>query len=235
MNRNKYLMFLLVLLTVFNACDEGGNHTEPVIKWNNGHHSESLNFRNSEEVEFSLSMTFDADAGIKNIRISEITYNGDNNVIKIKELSEPDGYSGKDFFEYTFSKVYKKSDFTNNNSRIDLKFEISDNDGQYAYAIYSLSKLPDEEGEVTTYSVYFNIKDGSGFDVTNAIVTFNESVNVENDYLFYNILPGTYRYVISKAEYSAATGLVTVVDHDVSVDIVLEYVGQEVKNVDIYK
>jgi hypothetical protein len=47
-----------------------------------------------------------------------------------------------------------------------------------------------------TYTVTFHIKDPGGVLITTAVVTFNQQQNSAGNYVFENVLPGSYNYSV---------------------------------------
>jgi hypothetical protein len=70
------------------------------------------------------------------------------------------------------------------------------------------------------YDVTFSIVDENGDTVDDAIVTLDGIANAAGDYLFENVMAGTYAYEVQKDGYQTATGSVLVAD-DITVEVVL--------------
>lgn len=71
------------------------------------------------------------------------------------------------------------------------------------------------------YKVMFtNIKtlDSSGDEVSDAVISLGYQTNKPGDYEF-DVLPGTYKYIISKHGYTSITGMIEVIDRDIEVDM----------------
>ncbi len=74
-----------------------------------------------------------------------------------------------------------------------------------------------------TYTVTFEITDAkTGEDIDNAVVTLDDKTNEPGDYIFYNILPGNYEYIVEAEGYITVEGEVKVVDADVTVEVEME-------------
>ncbi len=73
-----------------------------------------------------------------------------------------------------------------------------------------------------TFTVTFVIEDEDGDQINNAVVTFNNIENTEGDYVFENVEPGTYSYIVSADGYKEADGRIEVMDDDVFETIALE-------------
>jgi hypothetical protein len=71
-------------------------------------------------------------------------------------------------------------------------------------------------------AVFFYVTDNSGQEIGDAVITFNNNNLDEGQYQIYNVLPGTYNYVVEKAGYQQVHGEVVVDETDVTIDIILE-------------
>ncbi len=74
-----------------------------------------------------------------------------------------------------------------------------------------------EEG----FAVAFNVFDHHGETVDHAIITLNGNSNEEGDYVFENLLPGTYTYSIDAMCYAVYEGELEVIAADVVIEAVL--------------
>ena len=75
--------------------------------------------------------------------------------------------------------------------------------------------------ELITYSVIFQILDEEDNPVNDAVVTLNGLTNEPGEYVFHSLLPDTYIYSVSKTGHEPVSGEVTLVDQDITVDVVL--------------
>ena len=72
-----------------------------------------------------------------------------------------------------------------------------------------------------TFNVTFNVEDEAGDPIADAVVTFDGVQYDAGQYVIEDVAPGTYDYMVAKEGYQDATGEVTVVDEDVTVDVTL--------------
>lgn len=77
------------------------------------------------------------------------------------------------------------------------------------------------------FTITFSVVDEDAEPILDAVVTFAGVASPDGTYVFERIR-GTYSYSISKTGYVTATGSVTVVDDDVEVDVVLDWVRYNV-------
>lgn len=77
------------------------------------------------------------------------------------------------------------------------------------------------------FTITFSVVDEDAEPILDAVVTFAGVASPAGTYVFERIR-GTYSYSISKTGYVTATGSVTVVDDDVEVDVVLDWVRYNV-------
>jgi hypothetical protein len=71
------------------------------------------------------------------------------------------------------------------------------------------------------YMVTFMITDGDGNDVNLAVVTLNGVQNEPGDYVFEELVPGSYNYTVSGVCYEEVAGTITVTDADLEVGVEL--------------
>lgn len=83
-----------------------------------------------------------------------------------------------------------------------------------------------EEAEV--FAITFEVKDQDNSPLQDAVVTLNGIAQEPGVYLFENLVPGVYSYVVSKEGYLSVEGEVELEDEDVTVDIMLELIKYEV-------
>jgi len=74
---------------------------------------------------------------------------------------------------------------------------------------------------IPTYTVTFVIEDQNGASIDNGIITFNEATYNAGEYVITGVAPGTYDYNVSLEGYSPANGSVTIVDQDITVNLVI--------------
>ncbi|MDR4988423.1 MAG: MBG domain-containing protein [Bacteroidales bacterium] len=76
--------------------------------------------------------------------------------------------------------------------------------------------------ELITYTVTFVVTDSDGATIADAIITFDGVEYLPGDYVFDDLLPGSYDYMVSRDGFFSKEGTVTVVDADVTVNVTLE-------------
>ena len=86
------------------------------------------------------------------------------------------------------------------------------NDG-YPYLV----EMPEEE----SFQVTFVILDEEDDPIDHAVITLNDHTQDEGDYVFDEVLPGTYNYIVEADDFETAEGEVTVSDQDVTVEVIL--------------
>ncbi len=74
--------------------------------------------------------------------------------------------------------------------------------------------------QLITYSVTFNVS-YNGTPVSDAFITLNGVANTQGNYVFSNLAPGTYTYGVSCDGYQMVNGNVSVVNADVTENIIL--------------
>lgn len=74
------------------------------------------------------------------------------------------------------------------------------------------------------FNVTFNVVDALSNPINDAVVTFDGVTSEPGDYFFNEIMPGEYDYTITKEGYVTVTGTATVIDADLSIDIIMEEV-----------
>ncbi|MFN3554533.1 MAG: InlB B-repeat-containing protein [Bacteroidales bacterium] len=72
-----------------------------------------------------------------------------------------------------------------------------------------------------TYTVTFVVEDEEGDAIANAVVTLNGVANAAGNYVFADVLAGTYAYTVVAAGFEDAAGNVEVVDEDLTVTVVM--------------
>jgi len=86
------------------------------------------------------------------------------------------------------------------------------NDG-YPYLV----EMPEEE----SFQVTFVILDEEDDPIDHAVITLNDQTQDAGDYVFDDVLPGTYNYIVEADGFETAEGEVTVSDQDVTVEVTL--------------
>ncbi len=76
--------------------------------------------------------------------------------------------------------------------------------------------------ELTTYTLTFVVKDQSNAEITDAIIEFDGTVYEAGEYIFEDLLPETYSYVVSKDGYFDETGSVTISNQNKIETVIME-------------
>ncbi len=76
-----------------------------------------------------------------------------------------------------------------------------------------------EQPEV--YNVTFMVTDEDELPVENAVITLNGTTNDAGNYVFEELLPGTYDYTITAEGYEAVAGSVEIADEDVIIEVTM--------------
>ena len=79
----------------------------------------------------------------------------------------------------------------------------------------------DFEIEAERFTVTFNVMDEEDNPITDAVVTFDGTEYDAGEYVIEDVEPGTYDYMVAKEDYQDATGEITVVDENVTVNVTL--------------
>lgn len=74
---------------------------------------------------------------------------------------------------------------------------------------------------MTGYTVTFVVEDEEQTPITDAVVTLGTITNEAGDYVFDNVIPGTFAYTVVKEGYYDGTGSVVVTDADVTETVTL--------------
>jgi hypothetical protein len=109
------------------------------------------------------------------------------------------------------------------------EIEIAD-----AGAIYSFNAYEDRDlvahFELTTYTLTFSAKDQDGTTILDATVTFDGDEYKPGVYVFTELLPGTYPYVVAKVGYFDASGNVTISNSNKTQNVVLNIDNTNIEN-----
>ena len=82
-----------------------------------------------------------------------------------------------------------------------------------------------EVGEPETFTVTFSILDEEENEITDAVVTFDGISNEPGEYVFEEVLPGTYDYIVTLFGYNTVEGSLEVIDEDVFFTVIMELVS----------
>ncbi len=74
--------------------------------------------------------------------------------------------------------------------------------------------------ELEAYTVTFSVMDAEGDPITDAIITFDGETYAAGHYVFEDVIPGTYAYIVEKEGYISVEDEVTVTD-DIMVEVIL--------------
>jgi uncharacterized repeat protein (TIGR02543 family) len=106
---------------------------------------------------------------------------------------------------------------------------------QYQEAFQLIPRFSDdmEIVEEEFYTVTFTIEDTNGTAITNATIFLGDMTNDEGDYVFTEVEPGTYNYLVVADMYFDAVGEVVVTDADVNMTVVMEVDDTSVPNTEL--
>jgi hypothetical protein len=76
--------------------------------------------------------------------------------------------------------------------------------------------------ELELYTATFVVEDEDGNPITDAVVTLNGETNAAGDYVFDDLLAGTYSWAVEHEDYFPESGEVTILDADVTVTVTME-------------
>lgn len=214
MKKVKILSLLFVAFAAvafFNSCNK--EYALPTVTWT-GPVSVDVDFTSDENYDVDLAINFAAEAGLSEIHIFKYVYSGIDDMTTV-ELTAPTGYADLTTFDYTFTDDNEAADFTGGVTKMVYEFVVTDAELQETTKEYTI--YVDE-----TYSVTFVVKDEADAVIADAIVTFNGTANVANDYVVEFVEAGTYEYSVAKAGYQTVTVTDFVMaENDTTIDIVL--------------
>ena len=72
------------------------------------------------------------------------------------------------------------------------------------------------------YMVEFVVVDLDGQDIADAVVSLDSIENDPGDYVFENLQPGSYDYMVTRTCNAAATGQILIIDSDLNEDVTIE-------------
>lgn len=175
---------------------------------------------------FELGTNYDRDYNIS-IRAYTIPENGeDTYTLTLNAEPEAGGtVEGDGSYEEgeevtvtaTANEGYKFFNWTDENDD-----EISNN-ASFTYA------MPAFDAQLTAnfdklYIITFEIEDEDGVTIDDATVTLNGAENDPGQYVFDDIVVGTYEYTVKKENYFTVVDEVEVSDEDVTVDVTMELI-----------
>ena len=86
---------------------------------------------------------------------------------------------------------------------------------------------------LSSYTVTFSVQDEDAVSITDAVVTLGDATNEPGNYVFDNLVPGTYAYTVVKEGYVDGTGNVEVIDADVTETVTLQLAVQPMARLQI--
>lgn len=209
----KILLAVFVAVVIFNSCNK--EYAEPKITWTPDRLSQLVEMDNEDTWNQTLNITFEAEAGIKEIKIWKNIYRNGQAGPTAELMEAPEGYEGLTSFDYTFATEHSLDDFTGGILKITYEFEVTDDSEdmqttsrEYAFFVWE------------TNSVTFKITDGEENAIEDAKVTLGEEVKTAAPYVFF-VVDGTYEYTIEKEGFQTITGEVVVDGEDVEKNITL--------------
>ncbi len=99
-------------------------------------------------------------------------------------------------------------------------YDIPDEDNVYVFNAYEDRHMV-ANFALTTYTATFIVKDTNNNNVDGATIVLGEITNSAGDYVFDELLPGSYAYTVSKEGFFDGTGSITITDEDVSETVTL--------------
>ena len=189
----KLLSLLFVAAFIFSACN---NETaEPTINWD-GNLSKTMDFALETEYLIDLDVAVNAEAGIKSFVINKYVYEGED--YSTVEITGPAGYVDEIDYTYNFTYTVDETDFPAGVTQIVFEFEVIDNEDRAVTKEFRVFNTD-------YYTLTFDVKDASGNDVADAIVTFNGVEYDAGEYVIDFVEPGTYDYSVAKDGYETVS------------------------------
>lgn len=192
---NLFIAFIAIVLSavISNSCKK--EYAEPTVSWD-GSISKIIDFENVSNWGLDLNITFTAEAGIEDIQIKKIIYQGLDEIEV--SMPSPTGFEGLTSFEYNFVVNHTLNDFTGGVTKIVYEFVVKDKEGQEGSADYTLFVIE-------AYNLTFIVKDGFNNPINDAVITFNGITNDAGIYIFEYIEPGTYEYEVVREGYETVS------------------------------
>lgn len=81
-------------------------------------------------------------------------------------------------------------------------------------------------GELELYTITFLVQDGNEAPITDAVITL-DGVSYDAGLYQFDVMPGTYDYVVAKGGFTSATGQVIVTDADITESVTLNLITFE--------
>jgi len=204
----KIFAFVAAAIFAMSSCTE--DPIPPTITWE-GNISQ---YHNPAEGNYNhqIALTVTAEAGISEFTIWKHVYVGSDVTPTIVE--GPAGFVDQTSYTYTLDIALTAADFQGGVTKIVYEFVVKD------------KNLTEESEEFTlfvdeAYNVTFVVNDNLGNALTDAVITFGETTNVANDYVFEFVAPETYGYTVTKAGYQDLSATDFVLDSDTTITVVV--------------
>ncbi len=116
----------------------------------------------------------------------------------------------------------------------DIEISLDGVDGHLFYIAFTLDGLSGDNDwqidflnvtgteEAEGYTVNFLVQNHLGDAVEDAVITLGETTNAPGNYLFVNVEPGSYDYLVAKFCFLEAAGIINVIDGNLVVEISLD-------------
>lgn len=212
----KILLALFAAVVVFNSCNK--EYEAPTITWEPDEMFQSVKMSDESSLNQALTVTFTAEAGIKDIKIWRNTWlNGvASPTAAIVDGPAISAYEGLTSYEYAFATNHTLEDFQGGVMKIVYEFEVTDQSEEAQTTTKEYTFFAWE-----TQAVTFVIKDAANAEVTDAKVTLGTLVDTAAPYVFY-VEDGTYDYTVEKEGFAPVTGEVVVAGAEKEVSVTLQ-------------
>ncbi len=104
-----------------------------------------------------------------------------------------------------------------------IRFDVPDPDldegDRVAFNNFSVDGIPLIEPD--TYTVTFVVQDISGQPIPNAVITLGPVTNDLGEYIFEDVMPGNYPYLVAAPGFENASGTITLIDSDVTETVIM--------------
>lgn len=205
----KILLGFALAALIFTSCTD--DNAEPKISWD-GALSKIIDFGVESEYNVDLSIVVNAEAGIKNFEITQVTWTGDEYESFV--IAGPTGYSGLIDYTYNFTQTLTEADFANGVDKIEFEAVVTDDDDVTVTKSFIAYIYAD-------HTVTFDVKDASDNVIDDAIITFDDSTYAAGNYVINYVDPETpFTYSVAKEGYQT----VTVTDFEIMEDTIVSVV-----------
>lgn len=214
----KILLALFAAVVVFNSCNK--EYEAPTITWepDPDKMSQLVEMSDESSLNQALTVTFTAEAGIKDIKIWRNTWlNGvASPTAAIVDGPAISAYEGLTSYEYAFATNHTLEDFQGGVMKIVYEFEVTDQSEEAQTTTKEYTFFAWE-----TQAVTFVIKDAADTEITDAKVTLGTESKTAAPYVFY-VEDGTYHYTVEKEGFAPVTGEVVVAGAEKEVSVTLQ-------------